>query len=125
MKLAVSIKKEFDDYGALYKLLSEIDFTELVGVKNSLLTRYAKDAYKPLQEIDIRWNDIHNCTNVRMNSFGKPYNANAVKDAFEEVFEYADKILEIDGGAYQVPEEYKHKLINKQKEKTKEKRFKF
>ena len=110
MILGVSIGRAFDDYGQLHKQLSAIQFTELVSVPNALLKRYAKEEAKPYQEIEVFWKDIRGCKNIKEGKFG-PYNGDAMKEAMKKLVDYVDTIIELGGGAYNLPKEGKEKLI--------------
>jgi len=110
MILGVSIGRAFDDYGYLYKQLSAIEFTELVSVPSPLLTRFAKEANKPFQELEVFWKDLRGCKNIKEGKFG-PYNGDAMKEAIKRMVDYADSIIEFGGGAYNLPKEGKEKLV--------------
>lgn len=111
MILGVSIGRGFDDYGHLYKLLSAIEFTEIVTIPNKLVTRFGKEAGKPIQDITVFWDDIRGCKNIKTNSYGKQYNGDAMKEAMVRFVDYADKIVEIGGGAYSLGKIGKEKLV--------------
>jgi hypothetical protein len=111
MILGVSIGRGFDDYGLLYKQLSAIEFTEIASVSNVHVKRFCKEAGKPLQEIQVFWEDIRGCKNIKTNQYGKPYNGDAMKEAMIKLADYADKIIEFGGGAYGLPKSGKEKLI--------------
>lgn len=108
--LGVSIGRTFDDYGFLYKQLSSIEFTEIVAIPNTHIKRFAKEAQKPLQEIEVFWRDIRNCKNIKEGKYG-PYNGDAMKEAIARLVDCADSIIEFGGGAYNLGKEGKEKLI--------------
>jgi hypothetical protein len=110
VKLGVSIGRAFDDYGQLHRQLSAIEFTELVSVPNALLKRFAKEEGKAYQEIEVFWKDIRGCKNIKEGKFG-PYNGDAMKEAMKKLVDYVDTIIELGGGAYNLPKEGKEKLI--------------
>ena len=120
MILGVSIGRTFDDYGFLHKQLSAIEFTEIASVPHALLKRYAQEERKCYQEIEVFWKDLRGCTNVKEGKWG-PYNGDALKEAAQRFAQYSDQILEISGGFYRIPKEYKHKII----ESNTKKLFKF
>ena len=111
MILGVSIGRGFDDYGALYKLLSAIEFSEIATIPNVLVTRFGKESGKSVQDISVFWDDIRGCKNIKTNTYGKQYNGDAMKEAIARLVEYSDKIVEIGGGSYSLPKAGKEKLV--------------
>ena len=111
MILGVSIGRGFDDYGALYKLLSAIEFSEIATIPNVLVTRFGKESGKSVQDISVFWDDIRGCKNIKTNTYGKQYNGDAMKEAISRLVEYSDKIVEIGGGAYSLGKIGKEKLV--------------
>ena len=111
MILGVSVGRGFDDYGALYKLLSAIEFSEIATIPNTLVTRFGKESGKSVQDISVFWDDIRGCKNIKTNSYGKQYNGDAMKEAIARLVEYSDKIVEIGGGSYSLPKAGKEKLV--------------
>lgn len=101
--LCVSIDSTFDDYGYLCDKLNSIQFNKLTCTTNKLVSRYAKEFNKPLQEFQINWGDL-TAPNaiIKKNKFGKPYNYNAPADAASKVVAYATHVINFGKGEYNI-----------------------
>lgn len=101
-RLALSIGKNFSDYGKLSEILNMQEFDELVSLTNKDVERYGKEFNKPIQFFKIDWGNIIGATNIKENKFGKPYNADAPLDAAHQVIGYADAYIQLGDGDHNI-----------------------
>lgn len=128
MRLAISVDREFDNYGLMCAILDKVDLTELVCLENDLVQRYAKDRGKALQTFRIKWDEISGAKNTKKNKFGKLYNADAPADAAASVVKEATHFVVFGNGDYNINKEAKSTglaLLSFEQEKNESKRYKF
>lgn len=124
MIVGISIGRGFDNISEIYKVLDSIKPTEICALKNDKIKHYCKDRGICFQEIGIDWGNIVGATNIKINKFGKPFNADAPAEAAQKLVDYVDSIVEFGGGDYSISKLGKSKLLKKESIST-EKKFKF
>ena len=128
MRLAVSLPGDFSDYELLCTVLNNIEFDEIVTIKNPLIEQYKKEFNRAIQTFDIKWDDINGATNIKQSKFGKMYNADAPEVAAQKVVDYSTHIVEFDNGDFNINKLAKKKGLTQVQGPPKQKivkRYKF
>lgn len=92
-----------DDYGIIETLHEENNFTEIVSGKargvDTCGEVFAEEFNIPVKEFPAKWNDVNSepCL-IKLNPYGKPYNALAGFARNQKMAEYADAIILFKGG---------------------------
>lgn len=124
MIVGVSIGRGFDNIAEIYKVLDEIKPSEVCALKNQHLKSYCKDRGISFQEIQINWAPLGS-KNIKLNNFGKPYNADAPQEAAQKIVDYSEQIIEFGGGDYSVRKLGKDKVVKVDSLVSLEKKYKF
>lgn len=124
MIVGVSIGRGFDNLSEIYKVLDQIKPSEVCSLKNAQIKNYCKDRGISFEEIEINWGPI-GAKNVKINNYGKPYNADAPQEAAQKIVDYVDQIIEFGGGDYSIRKIGKDKIVKVDSLVSLEKKYKF
>jgi hypothetical protein len=124
MIVGISIGRGFDNLTEIYKVLDEIKPSEVCTLKNAQIKAYCKDRGISYEEVEIDWSPIGS-KNVKLNNYGKPYNADAPQEAAQKIVDYVDQIIEFGGGDYSIRKLGKDKVVKVDSLVSLEKKYKF
>lgn len=124
MIVGVSIGRGFDNLSEIYKVLDQIKPSEICSLKNAQIKNYCKDRGISFEEIEINWGPV-GAKNVKVNNYGKPYNADAPQEAAQKIVDYVDQIIEFGGGDYSIRKIGKNKIVKVDSLVSLEKKYKF
>lgn len=107
-KVAISIDREYDNYGELRLALEIIakseGFTEFCSLESDIIKRYRDDTGRPVQLFKIDWKVYDNTPKdlIKNNKLGKPYNSGAPAIAAKKLVDYATDIIIFGKGDYNI-----------------------
>ena len=120
MKVIIAGGRDFDDYDRLKKAIEQSGFniTEVVsgGAKgaDSLGEQWASENGIVVTPFPAKWNDLkQEGAVIKINKWGRKYNAMAGFSRNEKMAEYADALIAVEGGngtADMIKRAKKHKL---------------
>jgi len=120
MKVIIAGGREFKDYNKLKKAIeqSKFDITEVVsgGARgaDSLGEQWASENNIPIKRFPAEWNNLKQAgAIVKTNQWKRKYNANAGFFRNEQMANYADGLIAVEGGngtADMIKRSKKHKL---------------